>query len=126
MELQNKATSLWGNFFNVKMVQIRTFHMMWFAFFRVCFFAWFRIAPLMSVVRDELQLTRIRSAGPLSGHFVVFRTLVYRLALRPDRGHGNPTCSLLLLGSLPVRDRYGATETFLSFRVLIRCMVHHL
>lgn len=38
------------------MVQIRTFHMTWFAFF-ACFFAWFGIAPLMSVVRDELQLT---------------------------------------------------------------------
>ena len=57
MELENKATSLWGNFFNVKMVQIRTFHMTWFAFF-LCFFAWFGIAPLMSVVRDELMLTK--------------------------------------------------------------------
>jgi len=57
MELQNKATSLWGNFFKVTMVQIRTFHMTWFAFF-LCFFAWFGIAPLMKVVRDELQLTK--------------------------------------------------------------------
>ena len=57
MELQNKATSLWGNFFKVTMVQIRTFHMTWFAFF-LCFFAWFGIAPLMKVVRDELALTK--------------------------------------------------------------------
>ena len=57
MEFQNKATALWSNFFNVSMVQIRTFHMTWFAFFS-CFFAWFGIAPLMSVVRDELQLTK--------------------------------------------------------------------
>ena len=27
MELQNKATSLWRNFFNVKIEQIRTFQM---------------------------------------------------------------------------------------------------
>jgi len=27
MELQNKAASLWRNIFNVRMVQIRTFHM---------------------------------------------------------------------------------------------------
>jgi len=27
MELQNKAPSLWCNCFNVKIVQIRTFHM---------------------------------------------------------------------------------------------------
>ena len=57
MELQNKATSLWGNFFNVRMVQIRTFHMTWFAFF-ACFFAWFGIAPMMIVVREELGLTK--------------------------------------------------------------------
>ena len=35
---------------------MRAFHMSWFAFF-LCFFAWFGIAPLMAVVRDELQLT---------------------------------------------------------------------
>ena len=57
MEIQNKATRLWSNFFNVRMVQIRTFHMTWFAFFS-CFFAWFGIAPLMIVVRDELNLTK--------------------------------------------------------------------
>jgi len=57
MELQNKATSLWGNFFKVTKVPIRTFHMTWFAFF-AAFFAWFGIAPLMIVVRDELDLTK--------------------------------------------------------------------
>lgn len=43
MELQNKATSLWGNFFKLGMPQIRAFHMTWFSFF-LCFFAWFGIA----------------------------------------------------------------------------------
>jgi hypothetical protein len=27
MEIQNKATALWGNFFKLEMPQIRTFHM---------------------------------------------------------------------------------------------------
>jgi len=57
MELQNKSTRLWGNFFKVNMVQIRTFHMSWFAFF-AAFFAWFGIAPLMIIVREELDLTK--------------------------------------------------------------------
>jgi len=36
--------------------QMRAFHMSWFAFF-LCFFAWFGIAPLMSIVREEMHLT---------------------------------------------------------------------
>ncbi|MDQ3332319.1 MAG: MFS transporter, partial [Planctomycetota bacterium] len=36
---------------------MRAFHMSWFAFF-TCFIAWFGIAPLMSIVRDELSLTK--------------------------------------------------------------------
>ena len=45
------------NLFNFSTPQMRAFHMTWFAFF-LCFFAWFGIAPLMSVVREEMQLTR--------------------------------------------------------------------
>ena len=37
--------------------QMRAFHMSWFAFF-LCFFAWFGIAPLMTVVRAEMGLTK--------------------------------------------------------------------
>jgi len=44
MDDNNRASSLWGNFFKLRMPQIRTFHMSWFAFF-LCFFAWFGIAP---------------------------------------------------------------------------------
>ncbi|NOQ76988.1 MAG: MFS transporter, partial [Methylococcaceae bacterium] len=57
MELQHKATNLWGDFFKVSMVQIRTFHMTWFAFFSA-FFAWFGIAPLMVIIREEMHLTK--------------------------------------------------------------------
>ena len=39
--------------FSLKTRQMRAFHMSWFAFF-LCFFAWFGIAPLMAVVREEL------------------------------------------------------------------------
>ena len=37
--------------------QMRAFHMTWIAFF-LCFFAWFGIAPLMAIVREEMQLTK--------------------------------------------------------------------
>ena len=57
MQLEGKTTALWRNFFRFEMPQIRAFHMSWLAFF-LCFFAWFGIAPLMTVVREELSLSR--------------------------------------------------------------------
>lgn len=124
MELQNKATSLWGNFFNVRMVQIRTFHMTWFAFF-ACFFAWFGIAPLMSVVRDELQLTKDQIGWIIIGS--VSMTIFARLFIGwlCDRiGPRKSYTWLLIFGSLPVMGIGFAHsfETFLLFRVLIGCI----
>jgi NNP family nitrate/nitrite transporter-like MFS transporter len=121
MELQNKATALWSNFFNVKMVQIRTFHMTWFAFF-ACFFAWFGIAPLMSVVRDELHLTKDQIGWAIIGS--VSMTIFARLFIGwlCDRiGPRKSYTWLLLIGSLPVMGigLAHSFETFLLFRVLI-------
>lgn len=121
MELQNKATALWSNFLNVRMVQIRTFHMTWFAFFS-CFFAWFGIAPLMSVVRDELQLTPEQIGWAIIGS--VSMTIFARLFIGwlCDRiGPRKSYTWLLLIGALPVMG-IGLSqnfETFLLFRVLI-------
>lgn len=121
MELQNKATALWSNFFNVRMVQIRTFHMTWFAFFS-CFFAWFGIAPLMSVVRDELQLTPEQIGWAIIGS--VSMTIFARLFIGwlCDRiGPRKSYTWLLLIGALPVMGIGLAQsfESFLLFRVLI-------
>ncbi|MBL4812074.1 MAG: MFS transporter, partial [Rhodobacteraceae bacterium] len=121
MELQNKATSLWGNFFNVRMVQIRTFHMTWFAFF-ACFFAWFGIAPLMGVVRDELHLTKDQIGWAIIGS--VSMTIFARLFIGWLCERIGPRKSytwLLILGSLPVMGigLAHSFETFLLFRVLI-------
>jgi len=121
MELQNKATSLWRNFFDVRMVQIRTFHMTWFAFFS-CFFAWFGIAPLMSVVRDELQLTKDQVGWAIIGSVSV--TIFARLFVGwlVDRiGPRKSYTWLLMLGALPVMGIGFAHDfqTFLLFRVLI-------
>ncbi len=54
MSLQ-KATRI--DLFDFSTPQMRAFHMSWFSFF-LCFFAWFGIAPLMAVVREEFALTK--------------------------------------------------------------------
>ncbi|MEP1206220.1 MAG: MFS transporter [Rhizobiaceae bacterium] len=121
MELQNKATNLWGNFFKVTMVQIRTFHMTWFAFF-LCFFAWFGIAPLMKVVRDELQLTKDQVGWTIIGSVTI--TIFARLLIGwlCDRiGPRLTYTGLLTLGAFPVMGVGLAQdfETFLFFRLMI-------
>ncbi len=121
MELQNKATSLWGDFFKVNMVQIRTFHMTWFAFF-LCFFAWFGIAPLMKVVRDELELTKSQVGWSIIASVAV--TVLARLVVGWLCDHIGPRLTytwLLILGSLPVMGIGFAHnfETFLLFRLMI-------
>ena len=44
------------NIFSLKGVQMKTFHITWLTFF-FCFFAWFGMAPLMKIARDQLNLT---------------------------------------------------------------------
>lgn len=76
---------------------MRAFHLSWMAFF-VCFFAWFAVAPLMPVIRDDLGLTRDQVANINIAAVCV--TLFARL----------------LIG--PLCDRYGArlTYTWLAWR----------
>jgi len=121
MELQHKATSLWGDFFRVDKVQIRTFHVTWFAFF-LCFFAWFGIAPLMAVVREELSLTQDQVGWTIIG--AVSATVFGRIAIGwlCDRYGPRLTYTwLLVLASLPVMGIGLAHDytSFLIFRILI-------
>ncbi len=121
MEFQNKATSLWGDFLRVDKVQIRTFHVTWFAFF-LCFFAWFGIAPLMAVVREELSLTKEQVGWTIIGAVSV--TVFARIAIGwlCDRYGPRLTYTwLLVLASLPVMGIGLAQNytTFLIFRVMI-------
>ncbi len=121
MELQNKATSLWGNFFNVRMVQIRTFHMTWFAFFS-CFFAWFGIAPLMVVVREELSLTKEQVGWTIIASVAVTIFARFLIGWICDRYGPRLTYTwLLILGALPVAGigLANSFESFLIFRLLI-------
>jgi len=121
MEIQNKAPSLWANFFKLGMPQIRAFHMSWFAFF-LCFFAWFGIAPLMAVVREELALTKEQVGWSIIASVAI--TVVARLAIGWLCDRFGPRLAytwLLILGSLPVMGIGFAHDfqSFLIFRLLI-------
>lgn len=121
MELQNKATSLWGNFFKVNKVQIRTFHMTWFAFF-AAFFAWFGIAPLMIIVREELELTKSQVGWSIIASVFVTVFARFFIGWLCDRiGPRLAYSSLLIFGAFPVAGIALANsfESFLFFRLLI-------
>ncbi len=121
MELQNKATGLWRNFFNVRMVQIRTFHMTWFAFFS-CFFAWFGIAPLMIIVRDELNLTKSQVGWSIIASVAVTVFARFFIGWLCDRiGPRLSYTYLLIFGAFPVAGigLADSFEMFLFFRLLI-------
>jgi MFS transporter, NNP family, nitrate/nitrite transporter len=121
MEIQNKATSLWRNFFNVRMVQIRTFHMTWFAFFS-CFFAWFGIAPLMIVVRDEMGFTKSQVGWTIIASVAMTILARFFIGWLCDRiGPRLSYTFLLIFGAFPVAGigLANSFESFLIFRLLI-------
>lgn len=100
---------------------MRAFHMSWFAFF-LCFFAWFGIAPLMRVVREEMSLSQSQVGWCIIGSVAL--TVVARLFVGWLCDRVGPRLAytwLLLVGSLPVMGIGFAQnfETFLLFRVLI-------
>jgi MFS transporter, NNP family, nitrate/nitrite transporter len=119
MDVRNKAARI--DLFSLKSVQMRTFHMTWFAFF-LCFFGWFGIAPLMAVVREDLGLTKAEIGNTIIASVAI--TVLVRMLVGPmcDRyGPRRVYAGLLLLGSLPVMliglaDSY---ESFLLFRLAI-------
>jgi NNP family nitrate/nitrite transporter-like MFS transporter len=119
MDNSNKATRI--DLFTVRTPQMREFHMTWFAFF-LCFFAWFGMAPLMILVREEMGLTKEQIGWCGIGSVSI--TVLARLLIGwlCDRiGPRLAYSGLLILGSLPVMGIGLAHnfETFLLFRVLI-------
>lgn len=121
IEQHSKATSLWRNFFNVRMVQIRTFHMTWFAFF-AAFFAWFGIAPLMIIVREELDLTKSQVGWSIIASVAVTVFARFFIGWLCDRiGPRLSYTYLLVFGAFPVAGigLADSFETFLFFRLLI-------
>src|SRR5687768_18320232 len=114
-----KATRI--ELFNFKSVPMRTFHITWFTFF-LCFFGWFGIAPLMPVVRDDLQLTQEQIGNIIIGSVSI--TIFARLFFGWLCDRAGPRIAytvLLSASSLPIMG-IGFSESyeaFLLFRLAI-------
>ncbi|TXK48760.1 MFS transporter [Pontibacter qinzhouensis] len=100
---------------------MRTFHLSWLAFF-LCFFGWFGIAPLMAVVREELDLTKDQIGNIIISSVAI--TIVARLVIGWLCDKIGPRISytaLLILGAFPVMliGFSNSYESFLIFRLAI-------
>ncbi len=117
MDVKNKATRI--NLFSLGTPQMRAFHMSWFSFF-LCFFAWFGIAPLMAIVREELHLTKAQIGNTIIASVSI--TIVARLIIGWLCDKIGPRIAytvLLLVGSIPVMSIGFASDytSFLLFRL---------
>lgn len=106
---------------NFSTIPMRAFHMTWMAFF-VCFFAWFAVAPLMPLIREDLGLTKDQIANINIAAVCV--TIFVRLLIGPlcDRFGARLTYTwLLALGAIPVIAIAFAQsyEVFLFWRLCI-------
>lgn len=119
-----KSTQQPLSFLNVltfKGVQMRTFHITWLTFF-FCFFAWFGLAPLMPVIREDLHLDKSQIGNIVIASVsatILARLIIGRLC---DTIGPRITYSILLvLGAIPtifVGLSHDYT-TFLLFRFAI-------
>lgn len=114
MKGNGKATKI--NLFSLKTPHMRAFHISWFSFF-LCFFGWFGIAPLMAIVRDELQLTKSEVGNIIISSVAI--TVFARLAigwLCDKIGPRITYSALLLFGSIPVM-LIGLSNDYTSFLI---------
>jgi NNP family nitrate/nitrite transporter-like MFS transporter len=109
------------NLLDFKSPAMRAFHLSWFAFF-LCFVAWFGIAPLMAVVRDDLKLTKAQIGNTVIASVAI--TVLARLLtgwLCDRFGPRRTYSALLLLGAFPVMGigLAHSYQSFLLFRLAI-------
>jgi NNP family nitrate/nitrite transporter-like MFS transporter len=100
---------------------MRAFHLSWFAFF-LSFVAWFGIAPLMAVVRDDLKLTKAQIGNTVIASVAI--TIFARLLtgwLCDRFGPRRTYSALLFIGALPVMGIgfSHSYQSFLLFRLAI-------
>ena len=92
----------------------RAFHLSWIAFF-LSFVAWFGIAPLMAIVRDDLKLTKAQIGNTVIASVAI--TIFARLLagwLCDRFGPRRTYSALLIVGALPVMG-IGLSHSYHSF-----------
>lgn len=119
MTFRNQADRL--DLLNFHTPPMRAFHCTWIAFF-LCFFAWFGLAPLMPIIRQEMQLEPWQIGNLIVAS--VSATIVARLIVGPLCDWFGPRITyswLLVLCSLPVMGVGFARsyESLLLFRFAI-------
>jgi NNP family nitrate/nitrite transporter-like MFS transporter len=120
METTNKPLEKL-NIFSFKGVQMRTFHLTWMAFF-LCFFGWFGLAPLMTVIKTDLGLSKEQIGNIIIAS--VAATVVARIAIGKlcDSWGPRKTYSALMgICAIPVMcvGLVHTYEGFLLFRLAI-------
>ena len=111
-DMDGKATRI--RLLDFSTAPMRAFHLSWFAFF-LSFIAWFGIAPLMAVVRDDLKLTKAQIGNTVIASVAI--TIFARLLtgwLCDRLGPRRTYTALLLVGALPVMG-IGLSHTYHSF-----------
>ena len=117
--MEGRATAI--KLTDFRSVPMRTFHITWFSFF-ICFFGWFGIAPLMTVLREEFALTKAQMGNLVIASVSV--TIFMRLFLGwlCDRlGPRKTYAGLLFLGAIPVMT-IGFADTYMELLVW-RCLI---
>ena len=104
------------NIFSLKGVQMKTFHVTWLTFF-FCFFAWFGMAPLMKLAKEQLHLTKdqignIQIASVSAT--IIARLLIGRLV--DKYGPRLVYTWLLALCAIPVL-LIGTSQSYVSFLI---------
>lgn len=100
---------------------MRAFHLSWFAFL-LSFIAWFGIAPLMAVIRDDLKLTKAQIGNTVIASVAITIFARFLTGWLCDRfGPGRTYTALLFFGALPVMGigLSHSYHTFLLFRLAI-------
>lgn len=116
---EGKATRI--RLLNFSTAPMRAFHLSWFAFF-VCFVAWFGIAPLMAVVREDLKLSRAQVGNTIIASVAMTVLARFLTGWLCDRfGPRRTFSALLIFGSLPVMGigLAHSYHSFLFFRLAI-------
>ncbi len=118
---QNQSPLSKLNIFSFKGVQMRTFHITWITFF-FCFFGWFGVAPLMPMIRDQLNLTKSEVGNIIIAS--VSATIIARLLIGKLCDTLGPRITytiLLIVGAIPIMF-IGLSNSYASFLLFRFCI----